>query len=50
METSMTNDNQNKIRWLRPTMNGTDDEIAQALLDSLPTSESLSAADMQQLE
>lgn len=31
-------------------MNGTDDEIAQALLDSLPTSESLSAADMQQLE
>lgn len=46
----MTNDNQNKIRWLRPTMNGTDDEIAQALLDSLPTSESLSAADMQQME
>jgi len=46
----MTNDNQNKIRWLRPTMNGTDDEIVQALLDSLPTSDSLSAADMQQME
>jgi len=46
----MSTDNQNKMRWLRPSLDGDDDVAIQALLNVIPTSESLSVDELKQMD
>jgi hypothetical protein len=46
----MSDDSSNKMRWLRPTMNGPDDAVIELLLNALPASESLDESARKQLE
>jgi hypothetical protein len=46
----MSQDNQNKMRWLRPAMNGDDDGIIQALLNTLPATESIDGDDLKRMD
>jgi hypothetical protein len=46
----MDNNDQNKMRWLRPAMNGDDDAIMRSLFNTLPSTESLSADDLKRMD
>jgi hypothetical protein len=46
----MDNNDQNKMRWLRPAMNGDDDSIMRSLFNTLPSTESLSADDLKRMD